>query len=44
MGAAVRQPLCRDTLSDRVEDSVIAQLPLLPGAFETSLWLRRRDA
>jgi hypothetical protein len=31
-------------LSDRVEDSVIAQLPLLPGAFETSLWLRRRDA
>jgi hypothetical protein len=31
-------------LSDRVEDSVIAQLPLLPGAFETSLWLRRREA
>jgi len=31
-------------LSDLVEDSVIAQLPLLPGAFETSLWLRCRNA
>ena len=30
-------------MSDRVEDSVIAQLPLLPGASETSLWLRRRE-
>ncbi len=31
-------------LSDRVRDGVIAQLPLLPGALETSLWLKRRDA
>ena len=31
-------------MSDRVRGSVIAQLPLLPGAFETSLWLRRREA
>jgi hypothetical protein len=31
-------------LSDRVRDGVIAQLPLLPGAFETSLWLTRRAA
>jgi hypothetical protein len=31
-------------MSDRLKDSVIAQLPLLPGAFETSLWLRRRNA
>jgi len=31
-------------MSDRIEDSIIAQLPLLPGAFETSLWLRRRNA
>ncbi len=31
-------------MSDRVEDSVVAQFPLLPGAIETSLWLRRRDA
>jgi hypothetical protein len=30
-------------LSDRVRDGVIVQLPLLPGAFETSLWLRRRE-
>lgn len=30
-------------MSDRVGDSVVAQLPLLPGAFETSLWLRRRE-
>jgi hypothetical protein len=31
-------------LSDRVRDSAVAQLPLLSGAMETSLWLRRRDA
>ena len=31
-------------MSDRVGGSVIAQFPLLPGAFETSLWLRRREA
>jgi hypothetical protein len=31
-------------MSDRLNDSVIARLPLLPGAFETSLWLRRREA
>ena len=29
-------------LVDRLEAGVVAQLPLLPGAFETSLWLRRR--
>lgn len=31
-------------MSDRVTASVIARLPLLPGALETSLWLRRRQA
>jgi predicted O-methyltransferase YrrM len=31
-------------MSDRVKDSVVARLPLLPGAFETSLWLRRSSA
>src|SRR5882672_10840896 len=31
-------------MSDRLKDSVIARLPLLPGALETSLWLRRREA
>jgi hypothetical protein len=30
-------------MSDRVAASVIAELPLLPGALETSLWLRRRQ-
>ena len=30
-------------MPDRLRDSVIAQLPLLPGALETSLWLRRRE-
>lgn len=30
-------------MADRLRESVIAQLPLLPGAFETSLWLRRRE-
>ncbi len=31
-------------MSDRVKNSVAAQLPLLPGAFETSLWLRCQEA
>lgn len=31
-------------MADRIEESVVARLPLLPGAFETSLWLRRRSA
>jgi len=31
-------------MADRIEDSAVARLPLLPGAFETSLWLRRRSA
>ncbi len=31
-------------MSDRVKDSVIAEFPLAPGAFETSLWLKRREA
>jgi len=30
-------------MPDRVRDSVIARLPLVPGAFEASLWLRRRE-
>jgi len=30
-------------MPDRIEGSVVAQLPLLPGALETSLWLRRRE-
>jgi len=30
-------------MSDRVKDSIIAELPLAPGAFETSLWLKRRE-
>jgi hypothetical protein len=29
-------------MPDRLKDSVVAGLPLLPGAVETSLWLRRR--
>jgi len=29
-------------MADRLERSVVAQLPLLPGAFEASVWLRRR--
>jgi Methyltransferase domain len=31
-------------MPDRVKGSVVGALPLLPGAFETSLWLRRRSA
>jgi hypothetical protein len=31
-------------LSSLIRDGVIPQLPLLPGAFETSLWLTRRAA
>jgi len=31
-------------MSNRLKGSVIARLPLLPGALETSLWLRRREA
>jgi predicted O-methyltransferase YrrM len=31
-------------LSDHVRGSAVAQLPLLPHAFESSLWLRRREA
>ncbi len=31
-------------MPDRVKESVIARLPLAPGAFETSLWLKRREA
>jgi hypothetical protein len=30
-------------MPDRIKDCIVAQLPLPPGAFETSLWLRRRD-
>src|SRR5215813_2778769 len=30
-------------MSDRVRNNVITRLPLLPGAFETSLWLKRRE-
>lgn len=29
-------------LADRLQTSVISRLPLLPGAYETSLWLRKR--
>jgi len=31
-------------MSDRLRDNVIARLPLVCGAFETSLWLKRREA
>jgi hypothetical protein len=31
-------------MSDLIEGSIVARLPLLPGALETSLWLKRRDA
>jgi hypothetical protein len=31
-------------MPDKVKDSVVAQFPLAPGAFETSLWLKRRGA
>jgi len=31
-------------MSDRVRGSIVGALPLPPGAFETSLWLRRRSA
>ena len=31
-------------MADRIEDTVLSRLPLLPGAYESSLWLRKRDA
>ena len=40
--ARLREPLRRDAHSRRASpDAVLAELPLLPGAHETSLWLRK---